>query len=62
MNPLRIFLLAALFLVFFGMDNVEADESLPLYGGPYWTEVDNEPPEVGDGALEVSWNQNSYFE
>ena len=52
------FLLIACITLLFMIGEAEADEPLPLYGGPYWTEVDNEPPEVGDGALEVSWNQN----
>jgi len=52
------FLLIAGFVLVFMAGEADADEPLPLYGGPYWTEVDNEPPEVGDGALEVSWNQN----
>ena len=52
------FLLIACLMLLFMIGGAEADEPLPLYGGPYWTEVDNEPPEVGDGALEVSWNQN----
>jgi len=52
------FLLIACLALLFMIGGAEADEPLPLYGGPYWTEVDNEPPEVGDGALEVSWNQN----
>jgi plastocyanin len=51
------FLLIACLMLLFMIGEAEADELLPLAGGPDWYEVDNEPPEVGDGAMGVTWDQ-----
>ena len=52
------FLLIACLTLLFMIGGAEADEPLQLYSwSANWNEVDNEPPEVGDGALEVAWNQ-----
>ena len=52
------FLLIACLTLLFMIGGAEADEPLQLYSwSANWNEVDNEPPELGDGALEVAWNQ-----
>ena len=56
MRSLPFLLLVCLALLFM-IGGAEADEPLLLYGGENWYAIDNEPPEVGDGALGVTWNQ-----
>jgi len=51
------FLLIIGFALVLMAGEADADEPLPLYGGDNWAEVDNEPPEVSDGAIGVTWNQ-----
>ena len=56
MSPLRVVLLASFVILVFTVSASATSENLHVVGGPNWEEFLNEPPEVGDTALQTTWN------